>query len=192
MLCPKCHASIGEEMATCPECGAATGDDVGESFSREEGETVVYASKDGDAMEASEKEKGKERWGMLSEIPRPALFALAAIALVAIGLIVTTEVGKNDLKNKLVGTWYASDDSIIRILDIKSDTMTYELQGSYAFIHSTLGTWRWRPASKDTIEIDRSGSGWTTLKITSIDEYGFVVSPGLTSTDDMEVWVNPF
>lgn len=144
-----------------------------------------------EVLETTTKEEKPEKQGPFSKIPRAAIVVLLVIVVVAIGWAVTSEMGKRELKSKLVGTWYASDDTLIKVLDIKSGTMTYKLEGSY-LIDMTVAIWEWRPVSADTIEVNRLNDKWTTIKIRNIDRDGFVAAPALTSADSLETWVNPF
>jgi len=208
MLCLNCSREIPEDRNTCPYCDG-THDDMSvkspESANNKAGNTtnetaiaafesddipIVYASQ-ADTTKADDVNGNSSPKQLLRRVPKPALIAATVVIVLLAGFLVFSETGKGALKSDFMGTWYASDKSIIQVLEINDSRMTYKLETGYSSLNSTLGTWQWRPTGANSFEVNQTGNSWESYTAEfSADKKAVTIKPALTSTDSYEVWVD--
>ena len=178
MFCLKCGEAIPDESKCCPKCGA----DLTETANDEQ--FVVYASQNTE-MPNEPATTNVARKGLSKK-----LIAVLAAVVCVIGIFVAvTETGKANLKKDLVKTWYASGDSIVKVLDISDDEAEYRLETGYSWMDTTLGTYEWKAVGKNKIEMKRSsGSSETYTVELNDDKDVLTISPAITSLDSSETW----
>lgn len=200
MFCVHCEKAIPDGSSPCPFCGRDPRGEEGRdasstspqggvtNFGEEEG-AVVYAapSPASASVQAPTSKAVRPR-----KIPKVVWVVVAVVLVAIVAFVAVGESGKSSLKNDLTRTWYASDNSIIKVLEVDDSTMTYRLETGYSRLDSTIGSWKWRPTGPDSFEIDFSNSGnWTKHRVEfSSNKEGIVVKPALTSTDESEIWVD--
>lgn len=127
--------------------------------------------------------------GFASNIPRPALVAAFAFAVMLVVLYMNYGLGREQLKKDLKGTWCAYDDPIVKVLEIDEDTISYRLETGYTALNRTLETWDWRPTSANTLECNLVNDVWTKYELEFIDnKSGFSISPALSGGESPEIW----
>ncbi len=174
MFCFKCGEAIPDESTVCPKCGANLAQTGNE-------QTVVYASQITEGPSEPETAKGN--------LLKILIAALAAVVCIIGIVLVVRENGKANLKKDLVKTWYASGESIIKVLDISDDEVEYRLETGYSWMDTTLGTYEWKVISKNKIEMKHSGGSSETYTVELNDDKDVLkISPAITSVDSSETW----
>lgn len=97
---------------------------------------------------------------------------------------------KTALREQFMGEWKRADGSIILVLDIDEDTITYRTESMYAYLNTTIAIMDYKPISGDTIKID----GLSEYKIEFIESdktsaKGMVTTPSFIDTDREKIWV---
>ena len=80
---------------------------------------------------------------------------------------------------------------ILCILDFSDDEIEYKLETGYAFLNTTVATYKYNVVSGNKIKVNRFGDEWETFTVEFTDDKArMTVSPALTSIDDKEQWYN--
>lgn len=171
MFCLKCGEVIPDGSSVCPHCGANL-------IEEEKEQAIVYASQ-------KESEEVSKQTKTHKKIPKGVLVGIAAIVCV----FIINGINQANLKKVLVKEWYDVDDSIIKVLDIDDDKMEYRLETGYRWMDTSLGTFDWKPVSRNKIKIKRFGDKYETFTIEISDDKDVLkISPAITSTDSSETW----
>lgn len=131
--------------------------------------------------------------GFFDAIPKPAWIAIAVVfAVVIFGVVspmVTGAMGAQELRQDLEGTWYDTDGTIIRVLELDDDNITYSIITGISYLDETLAEGKWRAIDGETIEVNFFGT-WTKHSVQITDtKKGVMFWPALTSADSSEFWV---
>lgn len=177
MFCIKCGEVIPDGSQVCPKCGANLKEDSQEK-------AVVYAS-------PSNQQDSSEVQAHKTPSKNKKIMAVILICVIALAAIVVAmlESEKSTLKKSIVNDWYDTDGTIIKVLDVKDESIEYRLETGYSWMDTTLGKYNWKVASGNTIKVDLAGTGYRTYTIQFNDDKNVMkISPALTSTASSETW----
>lgn len=122
--------------------------------------------------------------------PLLVLAGVAAVILISIAIfIISNAINKAHLKEALVKEWYAIADPLILVLDIDENYIEYRSEGAYIG-SNTIGYFKWKPAGKNKIKVDRFGEYETFTVSFSDDGEVLAISPDITATDEIKFWVH--
>ena len=116
--------------------------------------------------------------------------SIVGIAIcIALLLSIAVTIGNTyRIKKVLVREWYALDDSIIKVLDIRDEEMEYRLETGISWLNTTVATFDWKPGFGNEIKIKLVGE-YSTYRIKLNDEGNvLIVYPAITSPDSYETW----
>ena len=174
MFCLRCGEAIPDGSIVCPKCGAKLDEES-------KGQQIVYAS-----QKELEPTAGSK---VVKKASKKIIFGIVAVVCIAVITLAINGISKANLKKALVKEWCDVDGSIIKVLDIDSDEMEYRLETGYSWMDTTLGTYDWKPISKNKIKIKRFGDKYEVYTVElNADKDVLKISPAITSTDDSETW----
>lgn len=154
MICPNCKAEIADNSTFCTECGV-----------QQHPEQIASVQE-----EKSYKEK--------------RIYAIKLIICIILGVTaifygINYAMDISNTKSYLHGNWYRDSDSIVLILKIDNDTITYTCETGYVSLNKTIDTWKYKVTGKDTIQIQTFGNEWKEYTIERLPD-GMELSPSLT------------
>lgn len=165
MFCTKCGHEIPDGSEICPACQSS----VAEPPAAEENA-------------AAPEKKSK----------KPLLFLAALVICAAAIFVAVNYIGRANLKKALTKEWFALENSIIKVLDIGEDSMEYRLETGISWLDTTVGTYDWMPVSHNKIKVSMYGGEYElhTIEFTTDEKDVITITPAITSTDDLELWVS--
>lgn len=176
MFCIKCGEAIPDGSSVCPKCGANLVEDS-------QDKAIVYASPKGES-DISKMVVNKPK----SKNSKLAVILAVCVLVIAVAVMAVMESEKSELKKSIIKDWYDTDGTIIKVLDIDSESVEYRLETGYSWMDTTLGKYNWKASSGNKIQVDL-GTGYRTYTVEFNDDKTVMkISPALTSTDSSEMW----
>lgn len=120
---------------------------------------------------------------------------MIGVAAVFMILLIVNAVQASNLKKELERDWYkvAGEEGsyILCVLDFSDDEIEYRLETGYAWMDTTVATYKYKVISGNKIKVLRYGDEWETIMVDlNEDKTVMEVSPALTSVDNTEIWIN--
>ena len=156
-------------MIVCQKCGTELPDDS--TFCIKCGEEVIVNN------------------SKMKKFPKGIKLLVGGGLVVVTGLMILNFVGANQLKADLNKTWYASSESILKVLEFSDDEVEYRLETGYKWMDTTLVDSEYKVISSNKIKVERISDVWEEYTIEfNDDKTRLTISPAFTSTDDEENW----
>lgn len=171
IVCPKCGEKLPKDSVFCVKCGAKieevqkdlTTDSTKESFVRKNRKSIIVC--------------------------------IGVVLIIALIGFIINAVQASSLKKELMRDWEDIEGDngsyILCILDFSDDEIEYKLETGYAFLNTTVATYKYKVVSGNKIKVNRFGDEWETFTVEFTDDKArMTVSPALTSVDNKEHWYN--
>lgn len=114
---------------------------------------------------------------------------VGVVICMALLLSIAATIGNTyRMKKVLVREWYALDDSIIKVLDIRDEEIEYRLETGISWLDTTVATFDWKPGFGNKIKVKLVGD-YSTYRI-KLNNEGTILTvyPAITSPDSYETW----
>lgn len=119
---------------------------------------------------------------------KAAIYLGIAVCVVFTVLIVTYVISAANLKKNLVKTWYAPDESIIKVLDITDNQMEYRFETGYDWLNMTAAVFDWKPVFGNRIKVSYGSTQYTYKVELNKDKDILTFYPALTNVGTFETW----
>lgn len=171
IVCPKCGEKLPKDSVFCVKCGAK----------------IEEVQKD--LTTDSTKE------GFVRKNRKSIIVCIGVVLIIALIGFIINAVQASSLKKELMRDWEDIEGDngsyILCILDFSDDEIEYKLETGYAFLNTTVATYKYKVVSGNKIKVNRFGDEWETFTVEFTDDKArMTVSPALTSIDDKEQWYN--
>lgn len=181
IVCPKCKEAIPDESQTCPKCGTELKMQTNE-------QAVVYASQAA-VNNAQDNTSKKTAISRLSNSRKIVGVMIAVIIAVVAIFVVTSEIGKSNLKKTLQKAWLDTDGSILKVLEFSDDEVEYRLETGHSWLDMTVDSWKYKVIGSNKIGINRYGDAYKTYTIEfNNDKTVMTIKPAVTNSDSSENW----
>ena len=186
MICPRCNGTVPDNSIVCPSCGEVvriSHENEWKSLYSEQGINGYYSPSVSDGAMAPPEDIVKVKKGSSWII-----ISLAAVALIVLAVVVSRFSQMNKLKQDITGTWYHSEDTIIKVLDIRENTFTYSVTS--AFFDYTVDYGTWKVEAPDKISMT-SNEGYTrTFTVEFSSRGSLILTPSFSDSESYEIWVS--
>lgn len=184
MFCIKCGEAISEGSTLCPKCGAILNNE-------NEGNVNCIASQISDNNLETKSDNDKADVGNKKKIKIVVFSILAVIAIIYF----YNYIQASALQKELLRDWSTIEGSngvyIDRILDFSEDEIEYRVETGYAWMDTTIATLPYKVISGNKIKVNSIEDKWEKITVEFDEEKEMMIlSPGITSMDDRELWFN--
>lgn len=166
-VCPNCGERLPSDSTFCVKCG-----------------TRIDGAVEGAEQSAKTSKSFKKK----------IVFGVIGVVAVVLILFIVNAVQASNLKKELKRDWYKvageGGTYILCVLDFSDDEIEYRLETGYKWMDTTVATYKYKVISKNKIKVLRYGEWETIIVDLHEDKTMMVVSPALTSVDNVEIWMN--
>ena len=166
-LCENCGESLREATVFCPRCGARI-------------------------VQSSEYEEEPSVPGFWRRNQKIIIIGIIVVLGILAVLCTMHFMQVSELKKQLVREWLRvegeEDSSILCILDFTEDEIEYRVETGYAWIDTTIDTFKYKVVSGNKMKVLSNGK-WKTITVEfNEDRIKMKITPALTSMEESESW----